>query len=101
MNSDVMVALITGGASVLAIIITSIATHLDVTQKLDKQQAVFEAHVTEQINGVKADVRRLETAQNKHNEVIDRTYALERKAEMQETEIKRHAERIRILEGGK
>lgn len=99
MNSNVMVALITGGASVLAVIITSIATHLDVTQKLDKQQAVFEAIVNERFDRLKEDVARLEIKQDKHNAVIERTQNLEKSVALNTAEINRLEERVEKIGG--
>ena len=98
MPIEVIVALVTGLCSVIAVAITNAKFGRDMDAKLDKQQAVFEAHITEQINGVKADVRRLEQKQDKHNEVINRTYELEKRADLQEAEIERHKQRIKELE---
>lgn len=99
--ATVIVAIIAAVGSVLGVVLTNSKSNRDFDAKLDKSQAVFEAHVTEQINGVKADVMRLEQKQDKHNKVIERTYAIEKKMELQDAEIKRHSERIKILEGVK
>lgn len=99
--ATVIVAIIAAVGSVLGVVLTNSKSNRDFDAKLDKSQAVFEAHVTEQINGVKADVMRLEQKQDKHNKVIERTYALEKKMDLQDAEIKRHSERIKILEGVK
>lgn len=99
--ATVIVAIIAAVGSVLGVVLTNNKSNRDFDAKIDKTQAVFEAHVTEQINGVKADVMRLEQKQDKHNKVIERTYAIEKKMELQDAEIKRHSERIKILEGVK
>lgn len=44
-------------------------------------------------------LEQLEKKVDKHNQVIERTYKLEEKTELQEAEIERHKERLRILEG--
>lgn len=99
MSGELVAAIITGAFSVLAVWLTSRKAGADMDAKLDKQQAVFEAHVTEQINSVKADVRRLEVKQDKHNEVIERTYALEKNDALQDAEIKRLGKRLELVEG--
>ena len=72
MDSGVIVAIITGVFSVLAILLTNIASNKAIDAKLDKQHAVFEAIVTEKIGTLQKTVE-------KHNQVIDRTYKLEQK----------------------
>lgn len=97
MTPEIIVAIITGLCSVLAVYLSSQKSARDMDAKLDKQQAVFEAHITEQINGLKDDMRRIEQKQDKHNGVIERTYKLEEKTALHEAEIKRLGKR---LEGG-
>lgn len=99
MNSSVLVAIITAGASVLAVVITTIASHVDITQKLDKQQAVFEAIVNERIASLKNDVARLEVKQDKHNAVIERTADLEKAVALNAADIKHLDEKIDKLGG--
>lgn len=99
MNNEIIVALVTGLCSVLAVYLTNRKASSDIDAKLDKQQAVFEAHVTEQINGVKTDVKRLEAKQDKHNEVIERTFALEKNDALQDAELGRLGKRVSLLEG--
>lgn len=43
-------------------------------------------------------LEQLEKKVDKHNQVIERTYKLEEKTELQEAELERHKERLRILE---
>lgn len=99
MSNEIIVALVTGLFSVLAVYLTNRKASSDIDAKLDKQQAVFEAHVTEQINGVKTDVKRLEVKQDKHNEVIERTFALEKNDALQDAELGRLGKRVSLLEG--
>ena len=97
----VIVAVIAAVASVSGVVLTNSKSNREIDAKLERTQAVFEAHVTEQIQSIKADVHRVEAKQDKHNAVIDRTYALEKTVELNSAELKRHSERIRLLEGGK
>ena len=43
----------------------------------------------------------IEKKQDKHNQLIERTYHLEERTELQEAELHRHNERLKILEGRK
>ena len=43
-------------------------------------------------------LEQLEKKVDKHNQVIERTYKLEEKTELQEAELVRHKERLRLLE---
>ena len=63
MTETIIVALITGGLSLLGVIITSNKTTRDVQAKLDKQQAVTETKLEEQI---KVANHRIEDLENKH-----------------------------------
>lgn len=86
MTPEIIVAIITGLCSVLAVYLTSQKSARDVDAKLEKQQAVFEAIVTERINALTEKVER-------HNTVIERTYRLEEKTALLEAEIKRGNDR--------
>lgn len=82
----IIVSVVTGLASVAGVIISSSSSAKLMDAKLEKTQAVFEAHVTEQIKHLQAHVE-------KHNKVIERTFRLEERASVTE-------EKIRALEGG-
>lgn len=64
--APILVALITGGFSYLGV---------SRTVKASYDKTLTELKV--EINGIKKDVQRLETKQDKHNAVIERTYKLE------------------------
>lgn len=67
MDNAVIVALITGACSVLAVIVSNASSNRQIDIKLDKTVAVLEeriAHLTSQVE--------------KHNEVITRTYECEK-----------------------
>lgn len=99
--TTVIVALITAVGGIIGVILTNNKSNREISVKLDKNQAVFEAHVNDKMESIKADVRRLEAKQDKYNNLIERTFALEKTADLQNAEIKRHSERIKVLEGGK
>lgn len=77
MSEAVIVALITGLFSVIAVIVTNISSNRKIQAQLDKQQAVF----GEQLKELQ---RRVEV----HNSVIERTYELERKVSVLEEKTK-------------
>lgn len=99
--TTVIVALITAVGGIVGVILTNNKSNREISLKLDKNQAVYEAHVNEKIDNVIANMHRLEAKQDKYNNVIERTFALEKTTELQGAEIKRHGERIKVLEGGK
>ena len=94
----VIVAIIGAVSGVVGVILSNNKSNRDMATKLDTRQAVFEAHVTEQIDGIKTDVRRLEGKQDKHNNIVETTYELKATVERQGDELKRHNERIKQLE---
>jgi len=79
MSESIIVALITGAFALLG---TYLANR--------KAASLIEYRLSE-----------LEKKVDKHNLVIERTYKLEERTELQEAEIKRHNERLKILEGRK
>ena len=99
MGTEVIVAVISGVFSVLAITVTSLISSKNLNIKLDKQQAVFEAIVNERIASLKNDVARLEVKQDKHNMLIDRTAELEKTVALNTADIKHLDEKIDKLGG--
>ena len=73
----IVVALITGGFSFLGVSMTVKASHqkslTEMRVENEKQLLMIKAEIA----SLKDDVRRLETKQDKHNEVITRTFKLE------------------------
>ena len=84
----IIVALITGGFSYLAVKKSVKTSHermlLDLKVEQEKQSLVFSHSIGE----VKEDIKRLESKQDKHNAVIERTFKLEQKVEDLEKRIK-------------
>ena len=97
--ATVIVAVIAAVGSVLGVVLTNSKSNRDMDAKLQQTQAVFEAHVTEQMQTFRNDLKRIEDKQDKHNKLIERTYALEQTTALLSAEQKRHGERIKILEG--
>jgi len=84
---SIFVALITGGLSLVGVIITNNRNAAAMDAKLDKQQAVMETKLTA-----------LEEKVSKHNNLVERMYRLEERTELQEEKIKVANHRIDDLE---
>lgn len=87
----VLVAVVTGAFSLWGSVIAGKRQTKDLAAQLDKQQAVFEAVVTEKIGALQRQVER-------HNSVIDRTAALEAEALRHGDELKRLGTRLTKVE---
>lgn len=94
MSEAIIVALITSGVTLIGII----ASHVSTMDKLDKQSAVADEKINGRINVLQADIRTLSNRVEAHNKVVDRTYALERKADVLDEKIKVANDRIGDLE---
>lgn len=81
MTSEIMVALITGGCSLVGVIVSNIFANKKVQNSIETHQAVMD----EQIKALSSRV-------DKHNSVIDRTYIVEQRLEVL-TEKQRSANR--------
>lgn len=88
MDSTIIVALITGGLAVLGEIIVSARNTRELYAKLDKQSELSDAAIKGEIAVIHAEISELRKNVEKHNSVIDRTYALETKVARQEEQIK-------------
>ena len=94
MSEAIIVALISGGVTLAGII----ASHLSTINKLDKQSAVADEKINGKINVLQADIRTLSNRVEAHNKVVERTYQLERRADVLEEKIKVANNRIGDLE---
>lgn len=83
MTEAIIVAIITGVLTLAGVIISN--SRSDAVQ-------------TERIEQLRKDLSRIETKQDKHNEVIERTFRLEDRANLTDAELKRHNERLKALE---
>ncbi len=84
---SILVALITGGLSLMGVIITNNRNAAAMDAKLDKQQAVMETKI-----------QALDEKVSKHNNLVERMYHLEERTELQEEKIKVANHRIGDLE---
>lgn len=94
MSEAVIVALISGGVTLIGII----ASHFSTIDKLDKQSTVADEKINGKINVLQADIRTLSNKVEAHNKVIERTYALERRADVLEEKASAANRRLTDLE---
>lgn len=87
----VLVAVVTGVFSLTGSVIAGKRQQKDLAAQLDKQQAVFEAVVTEKIGALQRQVE-------KYNSVKDRTAALEAESLRHGDELKRLGTRLTKVE---
>lgn len=87
MTSEMMVALITGGCSLVGVIVSNIFANKKVQNSIETHQAVTD----EQIKALSSRV-------DKHNSVIDRTYVVEQRLEVLNEKQKTANHRIAVLE---
>ncbi len=90
MNDAVIVALITGAVAVIGDIIVSAKNTRDLYAKLDKQSEIADERIKGEIAVIKTEITELRKTVEKHNTVIERTYALE-------TEVAKQGEQIKTL----
>lgn len=98
MSEAIIVALITGAAAVVANLIIARQSNRDLYAKLDKQSEVSDTKIQGEIDVIKADIRTLSNRVEQHNKLVERTYALESRADVQDEQIKVANHRISDLE---
>ena len=79
MSEAVVVALITGGLTLIGTVISVAISHKGTLDKIDANSKVADEKIQGEINVLKADIRTLSNRVEAHNRVVDRTYELERK----------------------
>ncbi len=93
MSEAVIVALITGGLTLLGTILTVFCSQKSTLAALDKKSEVsntkihgeintMKAEIQGQISGIRAEIKTLSERVDVHNNLIDRVYQLEKSAEV-------------------
>ena len=98
MSEAVLVALITGGLTLIGTVVTVVVSHRQTIATLEKNSAVADEKIQGEINVLKADIRTLSNRVEAHNKMVERTYQLERRADVLEEKIKVANNRIGDLE---
>lgn len=80
MSDAIIVALITGGLSLIGVIVTSYKSNQQLYAKLDKQSELSDAKLEREIAVVKTQISNLSEEVHKHNAFAERIPVLEEKA---------------------
>lgn len=80
MSDAIIVALITGGLSLIGVIFTSHKSNQQLYAKLDKQSELSDAKLEREIAVVKTEIKNLSEEVHKHNAFAERIPVLEEKA---------------------
>lgn len=91
MDSGIIIAIITALGSIAAVVITNYSSNKEVSRKIDAQHAIFEEGMRHEIGALRKEVER-------HNNVISRTFDLEKRTEILAEKIKDASRRIDDLE---
>lgn len=88
MSDAIIVALVTGASAVIGQIIVSAKSTKELYAKLDKQSEIADTAIRGEIALVRSELSDLRKQVEKHNSVIERTYALEKEQAKQAEQIK-------------
>ena len=77
MSEAVIVAVVSGGLTLLGTIITVVLSHRQTIATLEKNSEVSDEKIKGRIDVLQADLRTLSNRVDAHNKVVERTYALE------------------------
>lgn len=80
MSEAILVALITGGLSLIGVWLTNRKSNAELFAKLDKQSELSDAKLEAEIRVVKTEITNLSAEVRKHNAFAERIPALEEKA---------------------
>lgn len=97
MSEAIIVALITVAGSIIVQVMIARANTRDLYTKLDKQSEISDQRIQGEIDVIKTEIRQLTVQVEKHNQVIDRTYALENRMGVAEERINDANHRINEL----
>lgn len=100
MTEAIIVAVITAGGAVLAQWLLGRAANKDLLAEIDKQSNVSDQEIKGEIGVIKNEIKNLAERVEKHNNVIERTYKLEKDMGVMEEKMKVANHRIDDLEGG-
>lgn len=99
MSEAVIVALLSGGMTLLGTIITVVLSHKSTIATLEKNSELADQQIKGEIGVVNEKIEELSRRVEKHNQVVERTYQLEQGCAVLEEKIKVANNRIKDLEG--
>lgn len=100
MSEAIIVAIITGGLTLLGTVVTVVVSHRQTIATLEKNSAVADEKIQGEINVLKADIRTLSNRVEAHNKVVERTYKLEERMSVAEERISDAHHRINDISNG-
>ena len=77
MSDAVLVALITGGISIVGTIITVLAANRQTLAQMDKKSELSDQMIHGEIAVIKTEIKTLSDRVEAHNKIVERTYYLE------------------------
>lgn len=96
MNDAIIVALISGGITLIGIV----ASHLTTIAQIEKKSELSDEKIQGQINVIDNKISTLSERVERHNQMIDRTYALENRMAVAEERISDAHHRINEVRHG-
>lgn len=88
MSEGIWIALITGTLAVIGEIIVSAKNTRELYAKLDKQSELSDEKIQGEIAVIHTEISELRKTVEKHNSMVERTYALEKEVAKQGEQIK-------------
>lgn len=101
MSDAVIVALISGGLTLIGTALTVILSHRSTLAEMDKKNTVADEAIKGELNVIRTEIKTLSNRVEAHNKVVERTYALEQRCAVLDEKVKVANNRIKDLEGGK
>ena len=77
MSSEILVAIITAGISLIGTIVTVVMTNRSTLSALSEQSKIADEKIQGQINVLQTEIQTLSQRVEKHNQMVERTYNLE------------------------
>lgn len=77
MSSEILVAIITAGVSLIGTVITVVMANKSTLSALSEQSKIADEKIQGQINVLQTEIQTLSTRVEKHNQMVERTYNLE------------------------
>lgn len=99
MSEAVLVALLSGGLTLAGTVLTVILSHRSTISTLEKNSELADQEIKGQMAVINNKIETLSGRVEKHNQMVERTFALEQKAAVLEEQVRVANHRIKDLEG--